>query len=90
MTLQGCSWEMLVPATTNGSLGGGPAGLATGCVIFPLLLANLRGSSEPSTQKPCGPTALETYKDNASSFLTDGRERVAGQAGGRWACFLLP
>ena len=67
--------------------GGGPV---PGCGIFPLLLANLRGSSEAATQKPCGPTALETYKASASSSPGDGGQRVAGQARGGQAGLCLP
>lgn len=63
--------------------GGGPAGLATGHSSFPFLLAKLCGSSEPSTQVPCGPIALETCKDNSSSFSRGRGEKVDREAGGR-------
>lgn len=70
--------------------GGGPAGLATGHGSFPFLLANLCGSSEPLTQMPYGPIALETCEGNSSSFSSDSGERVAFEAGERRASLLLP
>lgn len=67
--------------------GNGPEGLATGRGIFPLLLVNLRGSSEPSTQKPCGLNALETH---CPSFPRDSGERVACKGGETGLVFCSP
>lgn len=88
MTPLGSWWDRLVPTAASGPLAMAQQALPRDVVLFhSCWQTSAGGSSEPSTQMPCGPIALETCKDSSSSFSSDSGERVALEAGdGRVSC----